>query len=164
MRLVGGDKVSYMLAMRSSLRCGSGVRFFLGGASVLCAVLSVGVAGPVSAEGRCPPGSYPVGGQGVGGCAPIGAGSGGPASLPRATGKWHKTWGAISASATGMVGVSVGKLSREEALAEADAGCRSKGATDCTNGFAYKNQCAALADPPSGSGLLTGGLLAPRRK
>ncbi|TGS15267.1 DUF4189 domain-containing protein, partial [Mesorhizobium sp. M1C.F.Ca.ET.187.01.1.1] len=24
-----------------------------------------------SAEGRCPPGQYPIGGQGVGGCAPI---------------------------------------------------------------------------------------------
>ena len=123
----------------------------------LIAFLSLGVAFggqglPASAEGRCPPGSYPVGGQGVGGCAPIAAGGTAPPSKPRPTGRWHKTWGAISSSSTGMVGVSVGRMSRAEALSEAQGYCASKGATDC-DGFAYENQCAALADPPARSGV-----------
>lgn len=109
------------------------------------------------AEGRCPPGQYPVGGQGVGGCAPIPGGPGGSAAQPRATGKWIKTWGAISTSpATGAAGVTTGKFRKAEALAQARSQCASKGATDCTAGFAYKNQCVALVDPPPGSGRRSG--------
>jgi hypothetical protein len=50
------------------------------------------------AEGRCPPGQFPVGGQGMLGCAPIPGGSGAAAgpSAPRPTGKWETRWGAIA--------------------------------------------------------------------
>jgi len=52
------------------------------------------------ADGRCPPGQYPVGGQGVGGCAPI------PGGSSQAT----RPWGAIAgAASTGDMGASVGK-------------------------------------------------------
>lgn len=117
----------------------------------LSCILFGGQVNKASAEGRCPPGSYPVGGQGVGGCAPMAAGGTAAPAQPRATGRWHKTWGAISTSATGMVGLSVGRKSRSEALREAQGYCAGKGATDC-EGFAYHNQCAALADPPARSG------------
>ena len=106
------------------------------------------------AEGRCPPGQYPIGGQGVGGCAPIPGGVGGtePPS-PRATGRWVKTWGAISRSvATGDVGASVGKRAKAEAVAEAQSRCAAYGAQDCAVGLTYKNQCVALAAPEPGSG------------
>ncbi|WP_223203055.1 DUF4189 domain-containing protein [Stenotrophomonas sp. 169] len=83
------------------------------------------------------------------------AGGGAASSQPRATGRWHKTWGAISTSTTGMVGLSVGRMSRADALGEAQGYCASKGATDC-QGFAYKNQCVALADPPARSGYPSG--------
>lgn len=45
---------------------------------VLCLLLIAGAL-PFSAlaEGNCPPGMYPIGGQGVQGCAPIPAGGGG---------------------------------------------------------------------------------------
>lgn len=44
------------------------------------------------AEGGCPAGQYPIGGQGVQGCAPIpSAGSGGGDLRPN--GRWIKTWG-----------------------------------------------------------------------
>lgn len=49
------------------------------------------------AEGRCPPGQFPVGGQGMEGCAPIpgGGGDSGPAA-PVPTGEWEMRWGAIA--------------------------------------------------------------------
>lgn len=60
-------------------------------------LLCLFVTGEARAEGRCPPGQYPIGGQGVGGCAPIpGSGTGGVQSGPIATGRWIKTWGAIA--------------------------------------------------------------------
>lgn len=122
---------------------------------VSMSIMLTGHVDRAGAEGRCPPGSYPVGGQGVGGCAPMAAGGGAASSQPRATGRWHKTWGAISTSTTGMVGLSVGRMSRADALGEAQGYCASKGATDC-QGFAYKNQCVALADPPARSGYPSG--------
>ncbi len=52
------------------------------------------VTGTAHAEGGCPSGMYPIGGQGVQGCAPIpgaSAGQGGasPPAPPRPTGRWH---------------------------------------------------------------------------
>jgi hypothetical protein len=69
------------------------------------------------AEGGCPPGMYPIGGQGVQGCAPIPGASGAssqqlPAPLPRPTGRWHKTWGAMAIGRDGDTGVSKGKDSK----------------------------------------------------
>jgi hypothetical protein len=39
-------------------------------AFVVLLAVSVMLPFAAGAEGRCPPGSYPAGGQGVGGCAP----------------------------------------------------------------------------------------------
>lgn len=108
----------------------------------------------VFAEGGCPPGHYPIGDSRAPGCAPIpSAGAGADAQGPVATGKWLLTWGAISTSAaTGDAGAGIGKLSKSEALKEARENCAKYGATDCSKGFAYKNQCVALATPQRGSG------------
>ena len=121
-------------------------------------LLCLFVTGEARAEGRCPPGQYPIGGQGVGGCAPIpGSGTGGVQSGPIATGRWIKTWGAIAgAASTGDMGASVGRRSKREAVSEALARCATHGAKDCKIDTTYKNQCVAYADPePSSKGIVS---------
>lgn len=66
--------------------------------NVLAALLLVTLAGSAFGEGACPPGQYPIGGQGVQGCAPIPQSGAGGGSGPRPTGRWIKTWGAIGLS------------------------------------------------------------------
>lgn len=109
------------------------------------------LSGVVWAEGACPLGSYPVGGQGAVGCAPIpGYGAseneGREAPPPSPIGRWRTTWGAIAlAESTGDVGVTVGKDSESEAKREAMTRCAEHGAKDCELDFAYENQCAVIA-------------------
>lgn len=119
----------------------------------ICSALFLLVTEDAQAEGRCPPGQYPIGGQGVGGCAPMPGSNGGDAgsSGPVATGRWIKTWGAIAtAVSTGDMGASVGRRSKQEASSEALSRCASHGARDCKVGTTYKNQCVAYADPERG--------------
>ncbi|MCC8444928.1 DUF4189 domain-containing protein [Xanthomonas translucens] len=99
------------------------------------------------AEQGCPPGQYPIGGQGVAACAPIPQES--PIQQqPRPTGKWIETWGAIAHdSVNGYLGVSVGKTSKDEAEEDARAKCVEVGGTQCKDWANYKNQCAAVAGP-----------------
>lgn len=114
--------------------------------AVVCAASLGAFPFVASAEGRCPPGSYPIGGQGVGGCAPIASG-GGDAQEARPTGRWIKTWGAIATSSTGEVGVAIEKLSKSDAAKEAVSQCVKIGGRDCEVARAYKNQCIALISP-----------------
>lgn len=104
------------------------------------------------AEGRCPPGQYPVGGQGAGGCAPIPASGSGEANGPRPTGRWLKTWGAIALSTDGASGAATGRLTKAAAARDAEAVCVSSGGASCKVAFTYKNQCAAASVPTSGIG------------
>lgn len=115
---------------------------------VLCAV-SFGAY----AEGSCPPGQYPVGGQGVQGCAPIPAG-GAASSSPRPTGKWETRWGAIAEDASanergvaGATGVSESQKSKRDAQAAALQHCGKLGGLKCKVVLTYNNQCVAIADP-----------------
>ncbi|WP_367346244.1 DUF4189 domain-containing protein [Stenotrophomonas bentonitica] len=103
------------------------------------------------AEGRCPPGQYPVGGQGVGGCAPIPAGGSGD-QAPVPTGRWIKTWGAVASSGSGDAGASKGKFSKSEASKDAIAQCAQWGATDCKVTLTYKNSCVAVIQGQKGLG------------
>lgn len=105
---------------------------------LLLGSLSIGTA---FAEGRCPSGQYPIGGQGVGGCAPIpGSGRGAPAENP---GYWVKTWGAVASSATGDAGSATGHQAKGGAERQALERCGLGGATDCEVVFTYYNQCYA---------------------
>lgn len=110
----------------------------------------------VLAEGRCPPGQYPIGDerQGVGGCAPIpGAVAGsGEAVPPVPSGKWETRWGAVaedsdpvpgSSTATGVV---VGQKSKRAAEGVALERCGRSGGRKCYVRMTYYNQCAAIAD------------------
>lgn len=125
------------------------IRGSWGIALLLVCSFSMGYVPKSYAEGRCPPGQYPIGGQGAGGCAPIPAG-GESTGEPRATGYWIKTWGAISMAPNGASGTSAGKLSKSEAGKEALKQCNSTGAAGCRVSFTYKNQCVAAAIASAG--------------
>lgn len=123
-------------------------------------VLFLGIAYPhnARAEGRCPPGQYPIGDQGVGGCAPI-PGAGGGAREPEPAGQWHKTWGAIASSdATADAGVATGRSSKENAEQMALADCGRRGASDCRVIYSYRNQCVAWLVPNSQDGASRAGI------
>ncbi|WP_313147474.1 DUF4189 domain-containing protein [Diaphorobacter nitroreducens] len=120
------------------------------------------------AEGRCPPGQYPIGSsQGLLGCAPIpgaqqsqqGQGENdAPLLPPQPTGRWYSRFGAlVQSKSTSVVGLSADKESAEEALADARMMCGSEGARDCETVFTYSNQCTAWLVPSvEGGGNLTG--------
>lgn len=108
-------------------------------------------SGSALAEGRCPPGQYPIGGQGVGGCAPIGS-TGSSDSSPVATGRWHKTWGAFALSKDGAGGLAVGQRRKGDAAKEAERVCATSGSSSCKVSFTFYNQCGAAVVPTSGSG------------
>lgn len=73
-----------------------GVHGRAAGFVLLASALSAGFVAQSLAEGRCPPGQYPIGGQGVRGCAPMpGGGAGSNGVSPRPTGRWETRWGAL---------------------------------------------------------------------
>jgi hypothetical protein len=123
------------------------------GAFLFCAWTPI-----AKAAGNCPPGFYPVGGQGVQGCAPIpgGAATAANPAAPapaRPLGEWVKTWGAIAVSwATSDAGVSTGLRSKSAAEKEALSKCRMSGARDCSINMTYFNQCVSWAIPSGRSG------------
>lgn len=118
---------------------------------VLATLFLVSSVGSAFAEGACPPGQYPVGGQGVQGCAPI-PGSGSGSTSARPTGVWHKTWGAFAISSDGAAGASVGKRGKADASKEAEAACAKSGGQSCKVAFTFKNQCGSATVPTSGAG------------
>ena len=98
------------------------------------------------AEGRCPPGQYPVGDQNAGGCAPIPGASQAPASRP--VGEWETRWGAIVEDSSNLAtGASVSMKSKREAVELATEWCKRRGGVKCKLRIAYYNQCVAIADP-----------------
>lgn len=108
-------------------------------------------AGNAYAEGNCPPGSYPIGGQGAVGCAPISPGDDAStstnASPSQPAMRWKKTWGAIAVDpVTGDMGTTIGKFSEREAKREAIKLCKKHGAKTCEV-MSYHNQCGVVAWP-----------------
>lgn len=108
--------------------------------------------GAVWAEGRCPPGQYPIGDQNVGGCAPIpGAGQ---TVAPGPTGEWETRWGAIAEDSAAVepganvsTGVAASQKSKRAAESLAIDRCMQGGGKKCRIRMTYHNQCVALADP-----------------
>ncbi|PKH70825.1 hypothetical protein CXF90_12540, partial [Stenotrophomonas sp. Betaine-02u-23] len=89
-----------------------------------------------NAEGNCPPGHYPIGGQGVQGCAPIpGAAASQQRAVPQPaapTSRWGTRWGAVAASdSTSDAGAAAGRRAKAAAISDAMADCRRNGAPDC---------------------------------
>ena len=120
------------------------MRLFL----VVLAYMAVSTA---HADGGCPPGMYPIGGQGVQGCAPIpGAQGGGAGSSisapapPRPTGEWITTWGALAGALEGKQGgASVSELTEREARRKAVEDCEKRAGGRCKVEFVYHQQCVA---------------------
>ncbi|MEA5124570.1 DUF4189 domain-containing protein [Xanthomonas floridensis] len=99
---------------------------------------------PVLAEGNCPPGYYPIGGQGAAGCAPISSGQ--TSGVPQATGEWQTRWGAIAVDDAGLrIGVSSGESSKRAARKLAASRCTEGGGSGCKAIIDYKNGCIAMA-------------------
>lgn len=120
---------------------------------------------PALAEGGCPPGQYPIGGQGVQGCAPIpGAVSNGAAAASKQTGKWETRWGAVvedmkpDPNRPLATGYAVSQRSKRVAISAATSQCKKQGGNKCEVRIAYYNQCVALADPDPVNGRIPAGL------
>ncbi|WP_082061850.1 DUF4189 domain-containing protein [Xanthomonas sp. GPE 39] len=111
---------------------------------IFCAILLMSF--DANAEGNCPPGQYPIGGQGAVGCAPIPQDNLEP-QQPRPAGKWLKTWGALAANDGDDFGVSTGKLKKADAENDAINNCERETKKKCSVVHVYENQCVAVAEP-----------------
>jgi hypothetical protein len=110
-----------------------------------CLGIALFIPAPSMAEGRCPPGYFPVGGGGAGweGCAPMGGepGEGTDTSAP----EWETRWGAI-ATGSGAFGAVENARSKKEAERIAMARClQSTANARCKIKGSYHDQCVALA-------------------
>lgn len=109
---------------------------------------------PVHAEGGCPPGMVPEGGQGAMSCRPMpGYGRGASASGPRVT--YVSRWGAVAMDTyeTANVGASHDKSSRPEAERIAMDNCLGLGSKKCQLISTYSNGCVALAESDTHFGI-----------
>ncbi|MFK2916897.1 DUF4189 domain-containing protein [Dyella koreensis] len=95
------------------------------------------------AEGGCPPGMIPEGGQGVMSCRPIPGYDQGKQQQPPV--EWASKWGAIATDATtGSLGAVNGASSANRAEEGAIADCRSKGGANCKLQVSYSNGCGVM--------------------
>lgn len=117
------------------------------------------------AEGRCPPGYYPVGGDRASDCAPIpGAQNGGgdgydsePASRPRRADTYGAiVWGIGRDGAT-RYNVTTGALPLGQAHASALSQCQSEGNSDCRLGLDFSNGYYAVAVAGKNEGAVDSG-------
>jgi hypothetical protein len=118
-------------------------------------VFSILFCATAFAEGRCPPGMYPIDAIGVAACAPI-PGAQSPPRPPAPPPREISTWGAIATEAvSGMVGTAIVQRSEQEAHDLAVARCNERAlAKKCAIVLTYSNQCGALA---WGNGYISGG-------
>ena len=114
---------------------------------LLCCLLCLSAQS--HAEGGCPAGMVPEGGQGAMSCRPLpGYSQGGTQAQPGAPSMhWVSRWGAIAldAQVTRFSGASHDKASREEAEQVAMKNCLDQGAAQCQLISVYANGCVALA-------------------
>lgn len=101
--------------------------------------------GLAHAEGNCPPGQYPVGGQGWQGCNPI-PGYGNQQKAPQRPAEiWQDRYGAIAGDIQkGVLGSATDLRSERAATDAAIADCRSNGGTNCRVELPFRNGCAAV--------------------
>ena len=101
------------------------------------------------AEGGCPAGMVPEGGQGVMSCRPTGGyGQGGQANSGPGSVTYIERWGAVAMDTyeTANVGASHDKSSRAEAERIAMDNCLGLGSKKCQLISTYSNGCVALAE------------------
>ena len=100
------------------------------------------IGGFAHAEGGCPPGMIPEGGQGVSSCRPI-------PGYSQPQGHWVSQWGAIATDVS-YAGASYNQLSEEDARQAAIASCVSNGGSHCKVEITYRNQCVAMVEGNTG--------------
>ena len=98
------------------------------------------------AEGGCPAGMVPEGGQGTSSCRPLPGGGQAQSGEPSIA--WVSRWGAIAmdTQVSRLSGASHDKASRKEAEQTAMKNCLDQGAKQCEIISAYANGCVALAE------------------
>ena len=95
------------------------------------------------AEGGCPPGQYPQGGQGWQACVPIPGEQNQQMSVP--TVRWTNHYQAIATdSHLGILGSAVDRTTNQSAIRDALADCEAKGGQDCKIDIALVNGCVAM--------------------
>jgi len=104
------------------------------------------------AQGFCPPGQYPVAGQGWHYCAGVPGNTDGPKSVPHAQARWINTWLSFAVDdKKGVLSAAISSESGKAAEAMAFTDCEKKGGTACEASGTILNGCLAMA---TGSGYL----------
>lgn len=108
------------------------------------------VVGSALAEGgSCPPGYYPIGGQGAAGCAPIPGSDASDGEINEREAiqpVWETRWGAISVDVSnGKFGAGKSMPTKKQAEKAASDDCEKEGGKSCVVDLTYYNQCAAVA-------------------
>jgi len=120
----------------------------LGFGSLLLGLLFVSYE--VHAEGgSCPPGYYPIGGQGTMGCAPMPGNNNSPQQQlqtpQRPAEIWQDRYGAIAIDdPRGVLGAATGMSTPRSARQAALIDCQNKGGGDCWVSTPFRNGCAAV--------------------
>ncbi|MEA9729045.1 DUF4189 domain-containing protein [Xanthomonas campestris] len=107
----------------------------------------------VQAQTACPVGVAPGSPQ----CGPDSGTSRGNIAPPKPTGKWTMTWGALAANSAGDIGLASGKISKEDAAAEAVSRCEEYDAGKCVAKHFFYNQCISVARANSGKSVTVTG-------
>lgn len=105
------------------------------------------------AQGYCPPGQYPVAGQGWSYCAGVPDSQEAPADAPKP--KWINKWLALTVDKDkAILSTATSSESANAAVAISMQDCQNKGGTACDNRVTVLNGCLAMA---VGSGFLASG-------
>ena len=94
----------------------------------------------------CPPGQYPVAGQGWNYCAPAPAAAQEEPQQQQATGpQWKDVWQATAIDAgTGSLGTSIGRATEKGAVQSALSDCQDEDDASCEVQISMKNGCIAM--------------------
>lgn len=123
----------------------------LQGTLFLCLLLIAGML-PFTAlaEGNCPQGMYPIGGQGVQGCAPIPQNAAGAQYSNRPN--WAQTVAGVAMDSRGDTFISNSMRSQRKAKREALKECKEFGRGECMLATLFQGQCVAVANAGLGTG------------
>lgn len=104
------------------------------------------VASLQAAAQGCPPGQYPVAGQGWNYCAPVPGAAQEEASPQQATGpRWKNVWQSTAIdNEAGALGTAMGRSTAKDAERGAVDDCKDKGGTNCVVQVSMKNGCIAI--------------------
>lgn len=110
-------------------------------------ILFFAIAAPSAAFAQgCPPGQYPVSGQGWNYCAPTPGAAQGEAPPQQPTGpRWKNNWQATAVdNGTGALGTATGRSTAKEAESGALMDCEDKGGVHCEVQISEENGCVAM--------------------